>query len=93
MMNGGEVRHNQERGRYELKVGGAIAITAYRRDGDVLSFTHTEVPEELEGQGIGSRLVAGALADLRANGWRAAPLCSFVRHYIDTHPEEQDLLA
>ncbi len=88
-----QVRHNQERGRYELDSGGETAIAAYRRAGDVLSFTHTEVPEALEGQGVGSRLVAGALADVRAQGLKLEPLCSFVRHYVETHPEVQDLIA
>ncbi len=92
-MSEGEVRHNEERGWYELEVGGAVAVTAYRREGDTLLFTHTEVPEAMEGQGIGSRLIGGALADVRANGLNIVPLCSFVRHYLDTHPEAQDLLA
>jgi predicted GNAT family acetyltransferase len=88
-----QVRHNEERGWYELEAGGATAITAYRREGDVLSFTHTEVPEAVEGQGVGSRLVAGALEDVRRRGLRINPLCSFVRHYVETHPDVQDLLA
>ncbi|HEX8443284.1 MAG TPA: GNAT family N-acetyltransferase [Allosphingosinicella sp.] len=92
-MSRSEVRHNEERGWYELEAGGATAITAYRREGDTLLFTHTEVPVELEGQGIGSRLIAGALADVREKGLNISPLCSFVRHYVDTHPETQDLLA
>jgi predicted GNAT family acetyltransferase len=76
-----------------LDVDGATAITAYRREGDTLVFTHTEVPEELEGQGIGSRLIEGALADVRGRGLKVVPLCAFVRHYIDTHEDVQDLLA
>lgn len=88
-----EVRHNRERNWYELDVDGGTAVAAYRREGDVLSFTHTEVPEALEGQGVASRLVKGALADVRANGWRIVPLCAFVRHYVETHAETQDLLA
>jgi predicted GNAT family acetyltransferase len=89
----GDVRHNEERGWYELKVGGDTAIAAYRREGDVLRFTHTEVPEALEGQGVASRLIAGAIEDVRRSGLTMVPLCSFVRHYVDTHPETQDLLA
>jgi hypothetical protein len=92
-MSQNEVRHNEQRGWYEMEAGGATAITAYRREGDTLVFTHTEVPEELEGQGIGSKLIAGALADVREKGLNISPLCSFVRHYVDTHPEAQDLLA
>jgi predicted GNAT family acetyltransferase len=92
-MSKNEVRHNEERGWYELDAGGTTAITAYRREGDTLAFTHTEVPEELEGHGIGSRLIAGALADVREKGLSIRPLCSFVRHYVDTHPDTHDLLA
>lgn len=92
-MSKDQVRHDAPNSRYELALGDATAIAAYRRDGDVLSFTHTEVPEELEGQGIATRLIGGALADVRANGWRIVPLCAFVRHYVETHPEVRDLMA
>lgn len=92
-MSGDDVRHNEERGWYELEAGGATAITAYRREGDTLVFTHTEVPEAMEGQGIGSKVIGSALADVREKGLKIKPLCSFVRHYVDTHPETQDLLA
>lgn len=87
------VTNNEAASRYELGSGAALAIAAYRREGDVLSFTHTEVPESLEGQGIGSRLIAGALDDVRRRGLRIVPLCGFVRHYVETHPEVRDLLA
>lgn len=92
-MKDDQVRHDPERGCYELMCDGEAAIAAYRREGDVLSFTHTEVPEALEGQGIATRLVAGALQDVRANGLKIVPLCAFVRHFVDTHPEVRDLVA
>jgi predicted GNAT family acetyltransferase len=47
----------------------------------------------MEGKGIASRLVKGALDDARRQGLKVVPLCSFVAAYIDRHPEEQDLLA
>ena len=84
---------NQARHRFELAVDGETAIAAYRRHGDRISFTHTEVPTALEGQGIGKALVAGALDQVRAQGLKAVPLCAFVRRYIETHAEVQDLLA
>jgi predicted GNAT family acetyltransferase len=87
------VTNNRDEGQYELIVDGHKALAAYRLDGDRISFTHTEVPEELEGQGIGTRLVAGALEQVRADGLKVEPLCSFVRHYVETHPDVQDLLA
>ncbi len=89
----GEVRNNEAAHQYELEVEGQLALAAYRlRDGRI-TFTHTEVPDALEGQGIGKRLVKAALEDVRAHGLKVIPACQFVKHYIDTHPEEQDLLA
>ncbi|WP_174273928.1 GNAT family N-acetyltransferase [Sphingomonas bacterium] len=88
-----EVHDNSARSRYELAADGHTAIAVYRREGDVLAFTHTEVPEALEGKGIGTRLIAGALADVRAKGLTIRPLCAFVAAYVDRHPETRDLLA
>jgi predicted GNAT family acetyltransferase len=89
----GEVRNNEARHQYELEVDGQLALAAYRlRDGRI-TFTHTEVPDALAGQGVGKRLVKAALDDVRERGLKVVPACPFVKHYVDTHPEEQDLLA
>lgn len=88
-----DVRNNIAEQRYELAVEGALAIAVYERRGDALAFTHTHVPRALEGKGIGSRLIRGALADVRAQDLKVLPLCSFVADYFDRHPNEQDLLA
>lgn len=93
MAEEGMVRDNSARQQYELRVGGALALAAYKLEGDVIRFTHTEVPGKLEGQGIGSRLVRGALEDVRRRGLKVVPSCAFVRAYMDKHPETQDLLA
>ena len=85
---------NDEAGsRYTLQAEGGTAIAVYRKRGDVIAFVHTEVPEALEGQGIGSRLIAGAIDDVRRRGYKMAPECSFVRDYVSRHPETQDLVA
>ena len=57
-----------------------------------ISFTHTEVDPSCEGRGFGSRLAAAALDDARRQGLRVLPLCPFVAHYVETHPEYQDLV-
>ena len=87
------VTNNRAENQYELIVEGHKALAAYKLDGDRISFTHTEVPQELEGQGIGTKLVEGALAQVREDGLKVVPLCSFVRHYVETHADTQDLLA
>ena len=88
-----QVRNNRDESRYELEVDGATALAVYSVQDGRISFTHTEVPEALEGRGIGSALIAGALADVRGQGLRVVPICSFVRGYIERHPEFQDLLG
>jgi predicted GNAT family acetyltransferase len=87
------VTDNKDRSRYELVVDGHTAFAAYEIDGGIITFTHTIVPEVLQGQGIAGRLISSALADVRARGMKLIPQCSFVRAYLDKHPEEKDLLA
>ena len=88
-----DVRDNRDESRFELEVEDGTAIAAYRRSEGRIVFTHTEVPEALEGQGIGSALIRGALEQVRAEGLKVVPACSFVRGWIGRHPEAQDLLA
>ena len=63
------------------------------REGKAITFIHTLVTKALEGRGIGSRLIAGALRDVRAKGLQLIAQCPFVAAYIERHPEERDLLA
>jgi predicted GNAT family acetyltransferase len=88
-----DVVDNREEHRFELEVDGSTAIASYRIEDGAIAFTHTLVPEELEGQGVGSALVKGALAQVREKGLKAVPRCAFVRHYFEKHAEVQDLLA
>ena len=82
-----------EAGRYEARAGDRVlGQAAYQREGDRVVFTHTEVDPESEGSGVGSTLVRGALDDVRARGRRAVPRCSFVRAWIDRHPDYADLV-
>jgi predicted GNAT family acetyltransferase len=69
-----------------------VAFVAYCQDGDRIVLTHTEVPEALAGQGIGSQLIRGVLDHLRATAVTVVPLCEFVAAYIERHPEYRDML-
>jgi predicted GNAT family acetyltransferase len=91
MMSG--VTNNEAAQRYELDVDGAAAVAAYRRRGNVVTFTHTKVPRALEGRGVGTRLIAAALQDVRQRGLRIIPECPFVASYVARHPDTQDLVA
>ena len=79
--------------RYEMTVDGRMAIAAYVDEGGARVFTHTLVPPEIGGHGVGTRLIKGALADVRARGLKMVPQCPFVAAYMERHPETRDLLA
>ena len=87
-----EVQNNQEAGRYEVRTAAGMAFAEYRPVGHSVMFTHTEVPEAMEGQGIGSELVKAALEDVRAQGKRVIPMCPFVAAYIGQHRDYLDLV-
>jgi uncharacterized protein len=88
------VRDNPDKRRYEALVDDQVAGVLFYRAGEgELILVHTEVDEGFEGQGIGSRLVAGALEDIRMRGLRIVPICPFVRAYLERHPEHADLVA
>jgi predicted GNAT family acetyltransferase len=86
------VSNNAAQHRFELEVDGHVAAAYYERAGDIITFEHTEVPAELGGKGIGSRLVKGALDQVRADGLKVVAQCPFVKGWIGKHPDYADLL-
>ena len=87
-----DIVNNKAHHRYELAVEGHIAATYYKLADGVITFVHTEVPPELGGKGIGSKLIQGALDQVRAAGLKVIAQCPFVKGFIDKHPEYAGLL-
>jgi predicted GNAT family acetyltransferase len=90
-----EVKDNPGQHRFELPIDGSEAIAAayYRVEGDTLVLTHTEVPSEFSGHGIGSRLAQGVFDLLRASGRKAVLKCSFMGAFYARHPDYSDVVA
>jgi predicted GNAT family acetyltransferase len=88
-----DVYQNTDDNRFELDISGAVAAAYYELAPGVITFMHTEVPAELNGRGIGSRLIKGALDAVRAQGLRVVAKCPFVSAYIAKHAEYADLLT
>jgi hypothetical protein len=88
------VRDNPQRHRFEaVDESGVVAgFAAYRRSGDAVVLTHTEVDDAFEGHGVGSRLARGALDALREQEVRVVPSCPFISAYIEDHQEYADLV-
>ena len=90
-----EITLNEPEHRYEAHVDGELAgFAVFRMRGDRIVFTHTEVDDRFEGQGVGSKLARYALDDVRDRGsLRVVPQCPFIRSWIEKHPEYADLVS
>lgn len=88
-----DVRHNTAGQRFEAVIEGMLARCDYRMHGDTMMLVHTEVPRRLEGRGIASALVQAAFTHAREAGIDVLPVCSYVRAWVQRHPEVEPLLA
>jgi predicted GNAT family acetyltransferase len=82
-----EVVNNRADSRFEIHKDGHTAFAEYRLKPDVIIFPHTVTPKELEGQGLGGRLVKAGMAFAKAEGLMVVPTCTFFAGYIQRHPE------
>ena len=88
-----DITDNPEAHRYEIRVDGELAGFAAYRDGPGRRiFTHTEISDRSEGQGLGSQLAKAALDHVRGNELKAVPRCEFIASYLEQHPEYADLV-
>jgi len=87
------VHDRPDRSRFELIVDGEPAgHLQYRREGSLFALPHTEVEPRFGGRGLGGRLVAAALDDLRSRNAQVLPDCPFVAHFIRAHGDYADLV-
>ena len=82
------IDRNDDERRYELRLGGELAgYAVYRTNPGRITFTHTVVYPEHEGQGLGSRLAKHVLDDAVARRETIVPVCPFISAYLKRHPE------
>jgi predicted GNAT family acetyltransferase len=87
-----DIRNNESNSQFETTIDGHTAAVAYILEPGLITFTHTGVPEELGGRGIGGALAKHALEHARANNLEVVPSCSYIAGYIGKNPEYQDLV-
>jgi uncharacterized protein len=80
-----DVIDNTDASRFELRADGWLAELFYHVRGDRLVLVHTEVPFELEGRGIGGRLVTAAVDRAARERLTLVPLCPFARGWLERH--------
>lgn len=87
------VAHNPTAGQFEIRTEHGTALLRYAQAGPSLDLVHTEVPDQLEGQGYGAALARAALNYAKDSGLKVIPSCPFVSGYIRKHPEYASLVA
>ncbi|TMR07058.1 N-acetyltransferase [Actinomadura soli] len=91
-----EITDNAGQDRYEIRLDGELAgFVEYEKGEGSVALVHTEVGSAFEGKGVGGALARGVLDDVRARGLSVAPapICPFIKRWIEKHPDYQDLVA
>ena len=84
---------NEADQRFEMTVDGLTAFVAFERFQGGIDITHTIVPPELGGRGIGTALAHHVLEFAQQHHLKVEPSCEFIRSYIARHPEYQSLVV
>lgn len=85
--------NNEMSRQFELMVDGVKAKIEYELQKNRMSLLHTEVPEALEGHGVGTAIVEKTLQYIEEQNLTLVPWCTFVKSYIKRHPEWKRILA
>ena len=86
-----DIQHNGAECCFECAVDGLRCVIDYRELDGVMQIFHTGVPLALEGRGIAAAMVRFALSHAREHALKIDPQCSYVRVYMQRHPETHDL--
>lgn len=89
-----QIQHNIAECRFEVIINNLISMVEYtiETNGDI-KVTHTEVPPELENQGIAAAITEELLELVKENRVKVKPICPYTRMYIKRHPEYQYLVS
>lgn len=91
-----EIKHDQTDSKGTFFIGEKdkpLAEMTYSKAGaETIIIDHTQVSDELKGQGAGKQLVTAAVEYARANGIKIIPLCPFARSVFEKVKEFQDVL-
>jgi hypothetical protein len=80
--------------RYEARAEGDLAgFLDYVVKRGRIALVHTEVLPAHRAKGVGDRLAQFALDDARRRGLPVIATCSFVRAYVERHPETHDIIV
>lgn len=71
--------HDKENNRYTLDINGELAKVEYQLRNGKMYLTHSEVPYNVRGKGIGKVLVEKTFEKLTEENFKAVAVCSYVK--------------
>jgi len=87
-----ELKKNGTDNRFEMMVENQKAFIDYKERKQKIYLIHTEVPKNLEGQGVATALIEKTLQYLEDAGYKLVALCPAVVAFIRRHPEWKRIL-
>ncbi len=88
-----KIEHDRKYQQFIISLGPDDAELAYSLpSSDVISFTHTYVPEDHRGNGLAEELITSGLEYAQANNLRVRADCEAVEIFLKRHPEYNFLL-
>jgi len=84
-----QVTNNTKERQFELHIRDYTGRLTYNIKDDMIAFFHTEIPEALQGRGLGKILAEYALNYAKEHHLKILPYCPYVAKYVKEHPEWQ----
>ncbi len=86
------ITHNTQAHCFEAVVDGHRCVIDYVLHNQVITVTHTGVPDAVGGRGIAAVMTQHVLQAARTAGWKVIPACTYTAAYMRKHTEFSDLL-
>lgn len=86
------VIHNSKEKSFLIKIENDIAYVAYNLNNEVMDLYTTYTPPQHRGKGLAEKVVRAALEYAKSNNLKIIPSCSYVKVFLERHPEYKSLV-
>jgi uncharacterized protein len=88
------IANNEKENKFYIRLDGKEAFLKYSfKEGNIIDFQSTYVPQEFRGKDIGEAIVKEAFAYAAEKNLKVIPTCSFVQSLVKHNKEYQKLIA
>lgn len=91
MMN--DVKHDPQAQEFYIETPEGKALLHYEKEGEVLNFHYTFVPEALRGKGLAEKVVTAGFQYAEKNHLKVIPSCPYVARLVMKNSDWKRLVA